>query len=361
MKRVAIVGTNGIPAEYGGFETLAENLVGGLREEFAFNVYCSRRPQSERRSTYHGARLIYLPISANGWNAPIYDAISIVHALFSSDIILVLGPSFSLLFPFTHWLGLRTIVNFGGLNEWCRPKYNYFQQLYLLASYFIAARFAYRVVADNYVLRKSIRDTFSVDASVIRYGGDQVQIPKAVSIALQKRFVFLAERYYINVSRAQVDNNIHILIDAFLNLPEYTLVVISNWQVSEYGRNLRLRFSGVPNIHLIDAIYDRPVLDLIRSRCHAYIHSHSYCGTAPSLVEAICLGLPLFCFDVATNRETTRGKALYFTNSSDLVDLVRSAGDNKLDALRSIFIEMGTTEYKWRDICNQYADLFREK
>lgn len=99
-KRVAIIGTNGIPAKYGGFETLAEYLAKYLNEEFEITVYCSKTPKENRLEKYHNTNLFYIPFKANGWQSMIYDALSILHALFTSDVLVILGFSGVFAFPF---------------------------------------------------------------------------------------------------------------------------------------------------------------------------------------------------------------------------------------------------------------------
>ena len=97
--KVSIIGTNGIPAKYGGFETLAEFLTKHLNNEFDITVYCSKTKKENRLATYLNSKLIYIPLRANGWQSMVYDAISIIHAFFNSDILVILGFSGVFAFP----------------------------------------------------------------------------------------------------------------------------------------------------------------------------------------------------------------------------------------------------------------------
>ena len=101
-KKIALIGTTGLPARYGGFETLAHHLTLNLNSQFDFSVYCSDKyfgPKGERRTTFNGSKLIYLPLNANGYQSIIYDIISIIHALFYADVLLILGVSGSIILP----------------------------------------------------------------------------------------------------------------------------------------------------------------------------------------------------------------------------------------------------------------------
>ena len=101
-KKLAIIGTVGVPANYGGFETLAEHLVEELNERLEISVYCSGKKykKTEQKSTHKGARLIYLPFDANGIQSVVYDCISVIHALFYADVLLILGVPSGFLLPF---------------------------------------------------------------------------------------------------------------------------------------------------------------------------------------------------------------------------------------------------------------------
>ena len=133
MKRVAIIGTAGVPGRYGGFETLAHQLVTHLNDQCQLTVYCSKKvyPKHERPNTWQGARLVYLPFDANGVQSIIYDIVSIIHALFYADALIVLGVSGGICLPFIKRLtSKKIIVNIDGL-EWRRPKWKKWVRQYL--------------------------------------------------------------------------------------------------------------------------------------------------------------------------------------------------------------------------------------
>lgn len=356
--KVAIVGTNGIPAKYGGYETLTEYLTKYLSDEFEFTVYCSKT-QSRLHKNYNNSKLIYSNLKANGWQSIFYDIFTLIHATFNSDVILYLGPGAGFVVPLLKLFGIKIIVNHGGLNEWEREKYSNFQRFIAKLGHKYAAKFANFNIADNYLLRDSIKRTFGVDSKVIRYGGDHA-IQEKIDEELVKKYPFLLGRYYVNVSRAQIDNNLHLVLEAFKNTPDKTLVMVSNWSVSPYGEDLKQKYlNKYQNIIVLDAIYVPKEINAIRGNAHAYIHSHSYCGTSPSLVEAMSLGLPILSFDVATNRETTLENALFFKNVDELKSLVESISDENLLKTGAEMKSIAEKEYTWQVISSQYAELFK--
>lgn len=357
-KRIAIIGTNGIPARYGGFETLAENIVELLGVELEFQVYCSNiYKRDERKREYKGAKLIYLPIRANGIHSIFYDIINTFHAWFTSDVLLILGPAAGFILPLNFFFKKKIIVNHGGLNEWERVKLSFFEKKYAFYNHLIASKFANYNIADNIPLKESIQKAFNVKSEVIEYGGDHVSVRSVTKDTLSK-YPFLNLKYDLSVSRAQPDNNLHLLLEVYKFLPERNLVLISNWSVSDYGIKLKDMFiNKFKNIFIVDAVYDKKELDIIRSNSKLYIHTHSQCGTAPSLVEAMNYNIPIICFDVPTNRATTQNRSLYFSSESDLLKVISELNENKYNELRSDMFEIAKQNYTWSVISSKYKNL----
>lgn len=357
--KVAIVGTNGIPARYGGYETLADYLTKYLFNEYDFTVYCSKT-QPKLHKNYNGSNLVYLPLKANGWQSLLYDIVTLFHSAFSSDVILYLGPGAGFVVPFLRLFNVKVIVNHGGLNEWEREKYSPFQRFVAKMGHKYAAKFATYNIADNILLKESIKRTFGVDSCVIRYGGDNAKSVE-VDNDLENKYPFLGKEYFVNVSRAQIDNNLHLVLEAFKNTPEKILVMVSNWSISSYGINLKNEYRNkYTNIILLDAVYEPKEINAIRGNAVAYIHSHSYCGTSPSLVEAMSLGLPIISFEVPTNKETTQGQAFFFSNSSELQNLIITVTKEDLTANGNSMKMIAAKEYTWQVISAQYASLIQD-
>lgn len=357
-KKVAIVGTNGIPAQYGGFETLAENLTKCLNRQYVFLVFCSKK-QKKKLKFYNNSRLINIPLNANGVSGLLFDFISLIYALFFVDIIIYLGPGLGSLLWINKFFKKKIITNHGGLNEWNRDKLGFFQKKIAYINHKYASKYSDINIVDNFVLQKSLLKEFNVNSNVIRYGGDHVN-KVSITDDLIKDFPFLEKKFYVSVSRAQIDNNLHLVLEAFKKMPDKVLVLISNWNVSEYGTKLKKEYSNISNIYLQDAVYDLEKLNCIRSNAYIYIHSHSQCGTAPSLVEAICLDLPILSFDVAQNRETLQRDDFFYNSSETLVKLV-----NTINTTDVIKLKKGSenlkSQYKWQRIAEQYSRLINNK
>lgn len=358
-KKVALIGTNGIPAKYGGFETLTEYLAKYLNEEFEITVYCAKTTRKNRLKKYYNSKLVYIPFKANGWQSTIYDAISIIHALFASDVLVILGFSGVLAFPFKVFFKKKVVFNIGGI-EWqkVRGKKIFVTLEIAFKKWFekICVHFSDVIIVDNQVLWNYVKATYNINSVLAEYGGDHAVL-KPITNELIEIYPFLADKYDVSVSRAQEDMNIHILIEAYKEIPERNLVIISNWEISDYGIQLKaMNKNKYPNIFLQDAVYNLDELNAIRSNGTIYFHSHSLCGTAPSLTEAMSLGLPIICFDVETNRATTEEKSYYFKDSQSLIEIVTNLNDATIKQLGSDMKEIAQRRYTWQRIVKLYKN-----
>lgn len=355
-KKIAVIGTVGIPAKYGGFETLVENLVDNLGERFDFTVYCSKKSYDIYPKRHKNAKLVYLSFKANGISSILYDVLSVLHSLFYADVILVLGVSGAFVLPFVKFLTKKIIItNIDGL-EWKRDKWGRLAKKYLKKQEEIATKYSHHVVVDNEGIRQHVKFSYSKSSHLISYGGDHV-----FNVSLKQETIDkfnLPKTFAFKVCRIEPENNIQLILEAFSE-SETNLVIVGNWNNNEYGKNLKKAYNK-KNIYLLDPIYNQEQLNEIRSNCFLYIHGHSAGGTNPSLVEAMCLGLPILAFNVSYNKFTTHNEALYFQNKEELVANLKLISKNP-NILKNNSIKMkeiSLKEYKWHIISDKYKKLF---
>lgn len=359
MNRIAIIGSAGVPSKYGGFETLAHHLVTHLADKHEISVYCSKHlyQESDRKQHWKGAKLIYLPLNANGIQSVPYDVLSILHALIYADTLLILGVSGCFILPFIKlFFGQKIIVNIDGI-EWKRDKWQGFAKLFLKFSEKIAVKFADVVVTDNLGIQEYVQKEYNKESSLIAYGADHVIQNYALKREFTDLYPFLSEEYAFKVCRIEPENNVHLILNAFSKIPDKILVIVGNWEISDYGKKLKEEYSKFKNIYLYNPIYNQRILDLIRSNCNLYVHGHSAGGTNPSLVEAMYLGLPIFAFDVNYNVKTTEGKALYFSDESDLIETIQSVSFYSLKSYGSEMQEIAKRRYTWANIASSYEEI----
>ena len=360
MKTVAIIGTNGLPAKYGGFETLANYLVENF-DKTTHNVivYCSKTPREDRLEFYNGAKLVYFPFKANGWQSMIYDFITIVHALFKANDLIILGFSGAFAFPINKIFKRNIIFNIGGI-EWEKVRGSKFTLKFEVAlkKYMekLCVMNSNTIIIDNQSFNNYVVNRYGKTPVLAEYGGDHAKRINVTTEMLEK-YSFLNSEYALSVSRAQEDMNIHLLIEAYKEVTEKRIVIISNWHISEYGQKLfDENADKYDNIILLKAIYDSKELDTIRSNTSLYIHTHSLCGTAPSLVEAMSLNLPIISYDVPTNRFTTENKTLFFKDVSSLIQIIKDLDIEKLLEIKNQMSEISKRRYMWKRISGIYQE-----
>lgn len=354
---VSIIGTVGIPARYGGFETLVEYLTYNLNGSFKFEVYCSSIAYRKKIKYHNNSKLCYVPLKANGFQSVFYDIVSMLFAFFRTDIFLILGVSGCIFLPFLRIFSKKKIiVNIDGL-EWKRDKWNCIAKKFLKFSEFFAVKYAHHIVADNAAIARYVKDEYGVDSHTISYGADHVcHLPLSENTI--NFYPFVNSKYFFKVCRIEPENNIEMILMSFSNLSDNILVIVGNWSSSEFGINLKQKYSPLRNLYLLDPIYDQNILDQLRSNCFCYIHGHSAGGTNPSLVEAMYLGLPVISYDVDYNRCTTLNKALYFNNCMDLINLINKTPDDVLSSIGLSMQSHAESNYIWKNISSKYAKLF---
>ena len=358
MKRVVIVGTQGVPAQYGGFETLVENIIGkNCSPDIKYTIFCSSKDldKSQHPKEYKGANLKYVHQHANGMNSIFYDIISLMRVMFSNyDVVVILGVSGCMFLPiFRLFCRKRLVINIDGL-EHKREKWGKLARWILLSSEKMAIKFADIIIADNKGIQDYVTETYHKKSELIAYGGDHVEhnVSEEFQKEQLKKYGVEKGEYAITVCRIEPENNCHQTLEAFAKSGK-PLIFIGNWQRSDYGKELVEKYSEFSNLKILDAIYDLDVLYALRSNAGMYIHGHSAGGTNPSLVEAMFFGCPIMCYDVVYNRATTKEQAYYWKDSDELQQLLKLENLNG-KAMRDI----AEKEYKWSHIATQYEALY---
>ncbi|GAA5038672.1 rhamnosyltransferase [Marivirga lumbricoides] len=360
-KRVAIIGTVGLPANYGGFETLTEHIVENMSDEYDITVYCSgkRYPKEEQKQFYKNARLRYLPLEANGIQSIFYDTLSILHAVFFSEVLLILGVAGAWILPFVKFFTNRKIIiSIDGI-EWKRDKWNILAKWYLFWAEGLAVKYSHIDISDNEAIQDYTAMRYGSLSRIIEYGADHTLKVNPKKADLEE-YPFLHKPYAFKVCRIEPENNVHNVLQAFSELPNYTLVMVGNWKNSDYGLDVRARYEQFSNIILLDPIYNQEKLDVLRGNALVYIHGHSAGGTNPSLVEAMYLGLPIITYGVSYNKVTTENQALYFNTAEDLKNIVMSVKVDELKALGKKMEAIAERRYTWKLIVEKYKALIVE-
>jgi glycosyltransferase involved in cell wall biosynthesis len=357
VSKVAVVGIQGLPAKYGGYETLVDFLADYTPENISLTVYCSSKYYPEKISKYKFAELVYVDLPSNGIWSFLYDSYCIFISRKKYDYILMLGNSGGLILPFLQKYRSKFTLNIGGV-EWKRSKYNRFMQLVVRILMKISVKYSGKLIADNIGIKEYISQEYQrEDAEVVEYGGDQVQINRDISSQVAA-YPFLRNDYILAIGRIQSDNNVEMLMDAFSKTNE-VFVYIGNWGVSTYAIKLRKKYQSFSNLIMLDAIYDLRVLDIIRSNCTFYVHAHSAGGTNPSLVEAMHYQIPILCYDNGFNNNTTKHKAFYFKSKEEILQLILELRKDPEKSKKNAEdqFQIAKEFYSWKSIASKYFNF----
>ena len=360
-KKIAILGTHGIPARYGGFETFAQELATRLQaREYQVIVYCE--PSENPIVEYGGVELRYTRYMKSEHPLLFYFD-CIWQASRSSDLLLVTGTG-GALFNWIPKLSKKVLItNIDGV-ESRRGKWGLLKKTFIKLTEYVAVMSSDTVVADSVAIKSYVLNKYRVPSDrvvVIEYGAVQnigAKNPTAIT-----KYGLLPNEYYLVVARLEPENNVLEIIEGYLaTVSTKLLIIVGGLKDTTYVsriKDIASRSSG--RVRLIGAIYDQAELDALRFFCYAYLHGHSVGGTNPSLLEALAAGNIAICHDNEFNREVTENRMFYFKSSPDLTMLI-----NEIEMLQSAALEGKKTyalnrvasHYNWERIADEYRKLF---
>ncbi len=372
--RIAIIGSRGIPAKYGGFETAVEAVAPKLVEMgWSVVVSCEGPRNQGKPAVYKGVTLFYFPVRPffRVIYEVLYDVYSLVKSGLMCSCVYMLGYGAGLFFFISKILRKKLIVNVDGL-EWKREKFNKFERAILLASEKAAVTFADVIVADSKEIKKYIEGRYKKNAVYITNGVNAPQLEKwdeqkLASHALLKESTGLSpDSYWLAVARLEPENNIHVIVESFLKSDSRRkLVIIGNFSSKKYQRRVLEILEDVnagKRVVLTGAVYDVSLLNMLRQHCLACIHGHSVGGTNPALLEAMSMRNLIIAHDNEFNREVGGQTMLYFKDAGDLAAKIEEV-ENKPESvarLKEAAYSRVLSNYSWTDIVQEYDKLFTE-
>ena len=350
-KKVAIIGSHGLYANYGGWDQLVRKLAEEKSDNVEYLIFNSADSPKDIKIP-NGVDVKWLRFKAAGFQGLFYDFWSLVISFFLVDVFLFLGVQGMPLIPILRLFKRNGIVsNVGGI-EWERPKFGFFSKSYLKLCFKLSFKYSNYVVLDNQYYDSFTPLKHKAEVRIIPYGGE---IDKTLELTdnIIEKYPFITNEYYLSISRSLEDNQLEELCKCFLG-SKNILVLISNFTNSEYGASVLKKYNAENNLILINGLYDKPELDLIRRKCKAYIHTHTLCGTAPSLVEMVISRRPIISFDNPQNRFTLNNQGIFFTSFDDLQIEI----DSCKDFSEFIPSEDLCTKYNWKKIVASYESLY---
>ncbi len=355
--RFAIVGTRGIPARYGGFETFAEELSTRLTERgHTVTVYCRER-QSE--PTYRGVRLKYLPTVHNKYLDTIaHTFFSTLHLAFArgQDSVLYCNAANAIFTWIPRLLGMPVALNVDGL-ERNRKKWNRLAKAWYQISEWLATWMPNEIVTDAHAIQDYYRQRYHRASFMIPYGAELGAV--ATQDVLGK-LGLEPRKYFLYVSRMEPENNGLLVRESFEKVTtEKKLALIGD---APYAADYiaKVRDTKDPRIVIPGAIYGEGYKEL-GSYCFAYIHATEVGGTHPALIEAMGRGAITLYLDTTENAEVAGGAGLAFTheNLPDVLRRVLAMSEEEQQHWRERAVARVKERYSWDAVTDAYEELLK--
>lgn len=367
-KKIAIVGARGIN-NYGGFETAAGKIAPALVKK-GYEVYCSCEKTDHNPKTYESVNLIYFPIKMSS-NYLLRKILEIIYDIYFNiyftiyvkcDIIYSLGLGANVFVLFPRLFGKKSMVNVDGL-EWRRSKFNIVERTILKLFFYTIIISANTVIVDNNALKRYIMPKYLDKVIYIPYGVDEFDMVDWDEI--NNDFNILPNNYWLIVARLEPENNLHIILKAYVeSYSKKPLLIVGNFVSDKYKSLIKDILKNAPNnkkIIFTRGIYDQEKLNMLRQNCFAYIHGHSVGGTNPSLLEIMMMNTIIIAHENEFNREVAKDSIIYFTDECDLKDQIEKVEDNLNNFLylKNKAKKRVKFKYSWDKIVDDYHFIFK--
>lgn len=358
--RIAILGTRGIPASYGGFETFAEHLATRLvARGHEVTVYCRAHYVSPRQMEYHGVRLEVLPtIRHKYFDTVIHTFFSALHAVSRRfDVALICNAANAPFSPIFRLTGTPVAINVDGL-EHKRKKWNWLGRRYYQLAEYLSTLLPNEMVTDAQVIQDYYLTRHNAPSTMIAYGSEVERRPDREMV---RKWRVEPNRYVLYVSRLEPENNAHLVIEAFKKVrTAYRLLVVGDAPYAEqYIKDLKARARGDKRIIFTGFVFGQDYRAL-QQNAYCYVHATEVGGTHPALLEAMGYGNCVLTLATPENLEVVGDAGVPYSDELDLAEkLQRVLRDGSLvHAYRHRAQVRIQRNYDWDRVVDQYEQLF---
>ncbi len=361
---IALIGSRGVPASYGGFETCVEEVGSRLAEAgHRVTVYCRGSHYEERLASYRKMRLVYVPgLKGKSLETPSSVIAALVHAsLRSYDVVMVFGITGGSMLLLPRLFGKKVAINTDGL-EWERGKWGGVAKAFFKGSTWLATRFADRVVTDSMVLKDYFKRLYGIESDFIAYGADvEESSDPALLQGLGDGLGLTPGGYFLQITRFEPENNPLLTLRAFKRLKtDKKLVLVGGVKYpSDYTRLIEAEAGE--DVVMPGFVFDKSLLRELWCNSYAYVHGNEAGGTNPALLQSMASGAPVIAIDVPFSREVLADAGLYFKKDiNSLTDAMGYALDNpeRLKEHSAMALERIREYYSWDKIAGEYEALF---
>ncbi|MBF8723037.1 DUF1972 domain-containing protein [Pseudomonas guariconensis] len=359
-KELFILGTRGVPAQHGGFETFAEKLSLFLvAQGWSVTVYCQEEGKGASwESEWRGVKRIHIPVSQSGAKGTVlFDWYATKNALNQHGLFLTLGYNTAIFNTLQRVKGQVNIINMDGI-EWRRDKWGGIAKAWFWLNERIGCWVGNHLIADH----PRIEDHLSTRVSrskitMIPYGGDDVA---SGDLRLLERFSLNSGGYSIIIARPEPENSILEMVRAFSSKERgHILLVLGNYSPEKNPYHRLVMDSASAEVVFPGAIYEPAVIQALRFHCRFYLHGHRVGGTNPSLVEALGANCAIVAHDNPFNRWVAEESAKYFQDEAGcakaISDLLEDS--SSLKKLKTAAHLRFNERFTWSSVLKEYEDL----
>ncbi|KLT70592.1 DUF1972 domain-containing protein [Flavobacterium sp. ABG] len=358
--RIAILGTRGIPNNYGGFEQFAECFaVYAAQQKHDVYVYNSHTHVFQE-TYYKGVNIIhqYDPENKIGTAGQfIYDLNCILDSRKRNfDVILQLGYTSSSIWSFLLPKKSIIITNMDGL-EWKRSKYSKITQKFLKIAEKEAVKSSDHLVADSLGIKQYLKEIYHKEAVYIAYGAEVFLDPQQ---DLLSQYNVEKHNYNLLIARFEPENNIEMILDGVVDSQNNKLILVVGNNDNGFGKYLKKKFSNNQKIRFTGGIYNKEHLDNLRYFSTIYFHGHSVGGTNPSLLEAMAAKTLIVAHNNEFNRAILQENAFYFSNATEVKCIIETVKRKDYEQIVQDNFDTIIKEFNWEKINESYLSLFEK-
>ncbi|NAZ81396.1 DUF1972 domain-containing protein [Kineococcus sp. R8] len=370
--RIALLGTRGVPAHYGGFETCVEEVGARLVERGHDVVVYGAAPAGDGPApeTYRGMRLVHLPaVHKRSLETLSRSALAVAHLSLRHvaatlaaregrvDAAIVFNAANAPFLPVLQAFRVPVATHVDGL-EWKRTKWGPAGQRYYRRAEALAVRCSDALIADAQGIADYYRERFGAPTTLIRYGAPVVE--GGGDPARLAELGLVPDGYHLVVARFEPENHVDVVVAGYAaSRARKPLVVVGSAPYSD-AYTARVRGLADERVRLLGGVWDQDLLDQLYAGASTYLHGHSVGGTNPSLLRAIGAGAAVDAYDVNFNREVLGDAGSYWSTAEDVRALVeRAEADPARTAARGRASRVRALRYDWEDVADGYEDLCR--
>jgi glycosyltransferase involved in cell wall biosynthesis len=358
--RIAMVGTRGVPARYGGFETAVEEVGRRLADRgHQVRVYCRASAGQERPAQYEGMDLVWLPaVRRRSLETLSHTALSVAHLVaHRTDAVFVFNAANAPFLPFLRLARLPVATHVDGL-EWRRSKWGPTGRRYYRMAESLAVRWSDGLIADAVGVADYYTEEFGASTRLISYGAPVID-PGSGRLA---ELDLTPGGYHLVVARFEPENHVLEMVRGFVDSPsQRSLVVVGSAPYSTAYTEQVAAAADDPRVRLLGGVWDPALLDQLYAGALTYLHGHSVGGTNPSLLRAIGAGTATIAWDVSFNRGVLGDAGWYVSNPAAVAAQVEAAEADLAEVARRAEASAARAgDYDWDDVADGYERLARD-